>query len=703
MSRMPQRSKNFSLFSRDSVSPPSSGRKTQIVSKIKIKQREKGECRWVFKHFEKSALAQIEAGIAALYVLIKSDLIPKVRAVYDDDQKSVGSVSKLFSDFQDLQSYLADDITDKKINFLIKNGLSEIFALSYFFEEDDLHKENVGIANGRVVRIDFDMSAYSIVSDPRFRGARGHNYVTKSPQDAFQITARDLNDFPNLTDADPYYWPTKSRTLSAAHGYSNQDALKFRELSKDDIFVDRSYLTFLKIIVTPDETIENMLAAHISDPDCRAIFSRHFIERKKQLKTELQKSAKFKLFWKGASDFSIRKIIADFFEFNCALKENHHNLSVNVSIVTQHYYEFCRDMMHEPMTDGLKYLVNMTELCRGGITQLGVGHRSMRLYTPLVALRDVLLASYRSFYESKELSAQDIELFFNETSNALKGFEFLSLSVTSDEATQLKLFFDMMRNTLRQLIMYCSFWNDSFSSMMGSEIETRFCSSIGSAAFVNVPVLKPDALVHDMSLWLQKMRDHNGISELENKATLLTLLEPLVAEMEKAAATYAAQAVALAALSAQAASTMLSYASSWFSKEPAPAQPVSKPEKMLDEIKFTIKKIERSVTTDELCRAISQLLSIAGNGAESFRMQFVSALVNQYSAEFSVKHIIEQLQKNPQFAQYLEIQINKKISDEELGRIVPLFIQAIQPGSTVSEDGFVEVEHSSSHFFLGSK
>lgn len=400
---VPTRAKYYNFFARLPQNEQSkSGHSTVLLSKPKQEMKGREDYLWQQKDFKKAGLSEYEAAMAGLYALFEPERTPKVRAIYDEkSEQSVASISKLFPKFTDLEAFLANGIDNEKTNQLVEMGLAEILALSYFFEEDDLHKNNIGISTngtvGKVVRVDFDMSAYSIVSDTKLRGPREYAYTSKTPEDAFKITSRDLNQFPKLIDADPGYYPTKSRFLSAAHGYSAREMEAFSKLTFHPQFMERAYQTFMKIILMPDSAFESTVKSFISGkqaaigmfkdesmnefelPDSekenyQVVFYTHFIKRKEKLKEELIKAQRFRFFWERISAKSFEKIINDVQKYNASLKEKHSNLRINIEEMKKNYNDMCDEMKKisgVPVSD-LNILANDLAVWLGRVENKGM-------------------------------------------------------------------------------------------------------------------------------------------------------------------------------------------------------------------------------------------------------------------------------------------------------------------------------------------
>ncbi|HLD84208.1 MAG TPA: hypothetical protein VI844_00365, partial [Coxiellaceae bacterium] len=165
-------------------------------------------------------------------------------------------------------------------------------ALSYFFEEEDLKKDNIGTAkDGKVMRIDMGRSAFGFLLQKNLVSTRLNHTAL------FSITANDIDHFPVLTDADPYYFPTKYRYVSSGNGYTQAEVDAFSALQDNAKFLEKSYWQFLKIVLTPDDVFKKTLADHVEEPELTELTA-HFVARKQALRAALLQSHQFKKTWR---------------------------------------------------------------------------------------------------------------------------------------------------------------------------------------------------------------------------------------------------------------------------------------------------------------------------------------------------------------------------------------------------------------------
>ncbi len=158
-------------------------------------------------------------------------------------------------------------------------SLANVLATSYSLEEDDLHKGNLGFyvvhknEKPHVVffKIDHDlMLADSVMSRCNTRFL---NWFHGS--DAFQVTARDLIEFPKLTDSQNYYWPTVRHLFDFNYrvAYTEKSETEaFASLASSPEFCKYKWQAFYKHILIPPVLISQSLNKHLDDqtPEERA-------------------------------------------------------------------------------------------------------------------------------------------------------------------------------------------------------------------------------------------------------------------------------------------------------------------------------------------------------------------------------------------------------------------------------------------------
>lgn len=153
------------------------------------------------------------------------------------------------------------------------DSLASTFVNKYTLEEDDLHKGNIGIytiiKNNKPHIVFFNIDHELMLSDSimSFINLRSTNW--SYGEKSFNITPRDLLNFPDLQDSGNHYWPTYKRFMvqfnddKAYINSSERDA--FINLKNDQEFNRYKWKRLLKCILTPDQLMKNALALHF-DP-----------------------------------------------------------------------------------------------------------------------------------------------------------------------------------------------------------------------------------------------------------------------------------------------------------------------------------------------------------------------------------------------------------------------------------------------------
>ncbi|ASQ46657.1 Dot/Icm T4SS effector AnkK/LegA5 [Legionella clemsonensis] len=178
-------------------------------------------------------------------------------------------------------------------------SLASILCSAYTLEEDDLHKGNLGFyivereKKPRVVffKIDNDLLlSNSLMSRYEARIEHwGHG------EDAFKITARDLLEFPKLTDSKNHYWPTCLRYFVKYNDpkvYNSAETNAFIQLGKNAEFQQAKWRTWYSHILLQSAMVENYLERSLNkaDPYERAqlaLISQATMSRLSQLKAVL--------------------------------------------------------------------------------------------------------------------------------------------------------------------------------------------------------------------------------------------------------------------------------------------------------------------------------------------------------------------------------------------------------------------------------
>lgn len=221
---------------------------------------------YVYKHHPSGInplLTKLEAFANGYYKLLTPDIVTTSRAHYNEEDEYVGVSSKVIPGFISLKNepLKAEDLKDDNI---VKR-LARCLVSSYLAREDDLHRGNMSKDGSR---IDFDSSFWDIVH--LIKGGRKFiDGIFRDPKTAFPITAEDILHFPNLVNADPYYFPTLTRTANISdNAFSEEEAAIYSQLENNKVFINEKFKILLKYILTDTSVYHRLASAYFSPTDC---------------------------------------------------------------------------------------------------------------------------------------------------------------------------------------------------------------------------------------------------------------------------------------------------------------------------------------------------------------------------------------------------------------------------------------------------
>lgn len=669
-SPLPHCAKPVSFFSHAGDVGQSSGH-TTYFSKKHNPEKAKPKTDWVYKEIKKPVLAQIEAGVASLYRCLEPTLIPKVRAVYDDRGDAIATVSKVFPNYIGLKAYLGDNFglaghekeTEEKLEALIDAGFAEVLVLSWFFEEDDTHLENIGVifeeTSGKrtldkVVRVDFDMSGFTLVGQPEFRGDRDYSstVLRAALSERFSVAEKDMTDFPNLSVADPWYWPTIYRTLSAhatSHAYTSTQADIFKKLAEHKHFQMRAHAEFLKIALLPDQIISKQLSEHVSDQSCLEKLSTRFITKKNELKALLFSGAvnkKFSTVWEllfdaryvsdseqyysdiaitpalvVATETTIIDVVKESLrDFMATLRAFHPGADTEAQ---SHYFVLCRTILQEDMLQCLRLLEDY----------LATTDASDENREAIFGLRDKLKQGFQSLSGLSALTVEDIFGF----ARAL--FDQLDALPKEKASLKLKEFIEEAGRIAKMFLFYCSFLDEHiFTEFLALPNDSMIEAS--SDRFISVSGLATGALQEGAIHWLR------GSAKKED---LVVIFREQRAEYARGISYYAQ------------ATTLLSWMSG---KGQVPS--------FTDELIEIDRQLTVAENPDMLCRVISHLFDIRGDEAVQFTKGFFSKMMVRFLASFAEKPLSEQMD-NVRIAQYIHEKQLHHLEEDQIDSAMRFF------------------------------
>lgn len=324
-----------------------------------------------FKHNTPgSVMSELEAVAWSFYHLIAPRYVPpKANAHFNREGEYIGisleAIPGFKSTIEEGGALTEEDLKNPEI----VKGLAVNLAMSYFFEEDDLHRGNMS-KNG--CRIDFDMSLWPIFGHFK-EGSKIDWMYRPYDQKGFTITAKDIDNFPELIDAKPFYWPTKPpmaivetarKALSgyvpiSKNGFPTDDNKLFISLKNNETFIYHKFKTLLKCMLVSEQDYQHLIAQHLrenlrhTDPqipekNISDLLLKHIEMRKRDLRNVLINMPSFHNFlWKNGKK-AMLEIMEEFRE---------HNKSVRNSETKKWMKDPSRAT--DPLFDGLINLVNI--------------------------------------------------------------------------------------------------------------------------------------------------------------------------------------------------------------------------------------------------------------------------------------------------------------------------------------------------------
>lgn len=159
-------------------------------------------------------------------------------------------------------------------NYRIVKRLAVALVTRYLMQDTDGHNQNMS-KDGWL--IDFDMAKLRILF--QFRNPDFWDRRLRQPSErTFIVTARDIAEFPNIRDADFYYWPTKATLLTKSMAkkiswvytvrenfFEKKDNDVFQKLSTNPVFIFHKYKTLLKYILTDGNMFRNIGKLHLRE------------------------------------------------------------------------------------------------------------------------------------------------------------------------------------------------------------------------------------------------------------------------------------------------------------------------------------------------------------------------------------------------------------------------------------------------------
>lgn len=199
-------------------------------------------------------------------------------------------------------------------NFLLQKRLGISIATSYLYDEDDLHRNNLGKrAEAMYSRLDYDKSLRisSQLKDSKYYGV--DTLARKTDEKTFIKSHEDMKTLPAVRQAMPYYFPGVNNLKATATGanqnaYSSAENAIFEELAFKPVFYYYKLKMILKFLLTTEEMYQQIAKQKIpveykslADEFIKQVMKNHADIRQEVLKWD--KNGKFNdkvLDWEAA-------------------------------------------------------------------------------------------------------------------------------------------------------------------------------------------------------------------------------------------------------------------------------------------------------------------------------------------------------------------------------------------------------------------
>jgi ankyrin repeat protein len=242
-------------------------------------------------------LSELEVAFSAVWKKFLGNLTAQYNLVTENDKntnekKTIGLLSQAINGWKVLESTpdgiprpFAEAVSQEDHDRLMKD-LARVLVMCYCLEEDDLHRNNIGIGFDekgrlRIMKIDHDMSLYQSISS-----TLGNRRIYHVNEERFVISPKDIEEFPVLHDANIHYWPTKMRVATGSPGYDWYTIKWFEDLSKNKVFRDAANEAFFEFVNTDPEALRKELNLSLGNtrPDMTNLIVNALIKRQGEIR-----------------------------------------------------------------------------------------------------------------------------------------------------------------------------------------------------------------------------------------------------------------------------------------------------------------------------------------------------------------------------------------------------------------------------------
>lgn len=536
-------------------------------------------------------LLAIQVGFAELYRLF----IPTLMRAPQDE------TSQLITLFD----YVTQGATANNVTTLANIGFAEILATAFYFEENYLGENEIYLAIDRnnlikIMRLNTAWSGYSLIYqfDPLYNSEK--NIALRNRDEASVNSGKDIEYFPELIVANPRCWPTNGVACAEQDFLNNKHypfsvTKAFIALQQNTLFVEKSYATFLELILTPHSVIQNTLSHYMCDP-LLSIVSGYHTERRAQFIKKLLSSNKFIQYF-----FALPQDAVDALLQQCFAR------SANPTEVEFLWYHFLCQAITRKIKNSLEELLQLIVLCASDFPLPKLSHNAIALHTLLVAIH-AFLKKQDYFAQANERDLLDhMTLLQDKIKYLLHVMRHSSISVNSIHNDSFLIFLKSIQSIHDRLQQFPHYFTET--EFFNVERETHLDQ------FVQATSAQWSVL---MEAWL---------NNIENKATLFyiykNIYEAYFDSQRKLSGHFRASL-------SSAAQSGVTFFSSFLSTQSSNSAKQREPSFLVSHFNELEGKISNANTSEEIQMALMALFSYQGDDIETVHQQFLLTLTHQF-------------------------------------------------------------------------
>lgn len=230
---------------------------------------------------------ELESTLSAIYRMDIGRSASLSSLLVDRTNRVIGVASMAHPNFIPCAKFDSKGLSWEKIKNL--DGWYKIFASSWYYQDDDFHANNWGLAqeNERtepyLARIDYDGGHCEVIQ----RISR--SFAQLSRQRGYsKSTYRDFIELPALEDARFFYWPTKTGYINTTFNvlgrwkdntYDPAKEKLFKQLKTNPAFIQEKKEFLLTLFLIPINDKQTLCEANITDNDLAKKISKNIAQQ----------------------------------------------------------------------------------------------------------------------------------------------------------------------------------------------------------------------------------------------------------------------------------------------------------------------------------------------------------------------------------------------------------------------------------------